>query len=618
MIRSARFWLGLGLAAAAGLTAMAFGAKSGMATPPDNAYYDAWHRLAGIRHRPANVVMVVVDEPSLAQNTDPLVFWTPQVAAVSAALRAAGAKVVGLDLMFSISPESWLRDRCPGPSEYDLPLRTELAGGKLVMVGSRVTTREGHDGFLLPSPDYLLALPNLDLGGLIGLSDLSADNDGSVRRFVSRPALKLPPEAAGTSLPAMSFAPLLAAHATGTVTAPPRGDAAEPRRIAYSGPPGTFSRISFADVLTGTDKERWPDLAGKVAIVGAEFLSANDFHHTPYSSGFFGTRGNLMSGPEIQASITEAILADRHIAEFGDVAQAALGGALYALAAAAFLVLGQRAGLALLAALLVVPAAASYALFLRDAWLPVVQYQMGLVACFLAALGVRLATGEREQAHMRRLFSRYVSDQVVDLLLASGRHVDLGGTKQTITVLFSDIRDFTTLAERLDAHEVVEMLNQYFERACDAVLAEGGTIDKFVGDAIMVEFGAPLPYPDHALRAVRAALAMARVAADFQAWMTERFASRELPAFRIGIGLHTGVAVVGNIGSSKRTEYTAIGDTVNVAARIEGETKTMGCTILASRETVNAATGVLTGRTATVQVKGRGLAVELFEVVGVR
>jgi adenylate cyclase len=187
-----------------------------------------------------------------------------------------------------------------------------------------------------------------------------------------------------------------------------------------------------------------------------------------------------------------------------------------------------------------------------------------------------------------------------------------------ISVLFSDIRNFTTITEKLTAHEVVEFLNVYFSRAIEAIQAEGGRIDKFIGDAVMAEFGVPQAFPDHALRALRAAARMRGLAAEFRGWMRERFAGRNLPDFAIGIGIHTGEAVVGNIGSSKRMEFTAIGDTVNVASRLEGETKTFDCVIVASGETVRAAgDSVRTGRYESLKVKGRAEPVEAYEVTEV-
>jgi len=207
----------------------------------------------------------------------------------------------------------------------------------------------------------------------------------------------------------------------------------------------------------------------------------------------------------------------------------------------------------------------------------------------------------------------------VDMLLRAKEMPDLGGESINVSILFSDIRNFTTISEKLNAHEVVEMLNTYFEKACAAVLAEGGTIDKFIGDAIMVQFGSPVRYPDHALRAVRAALVMQQAATEFQGWMAQRFAGRDLPPFAIGIGIHSGEAVIGNIGSSQRIEYTAIGDTVNTASRLEGVTKNMGCSIVISQETLTATGGkVQTGKHESMQVKGRAQAVDVYEVIGIK
>jgi adenylate cyclase len=239
-----------------------------------------------------------------------------------------------------------------------------------------------------------------------------------------------------------------------------------------------------------------------------------------------------------------------------------------------------------------------------------------LLTAYTLSYGGRLTREEREKRFIRSVFKRYVADNVVDTLLASGKMPDLGGEKATVTVLFSDIRNFTTISEKLDAHEVVEFLNRYFERICAIILAQGGTIDKFIGDAVMVQFGAPVPYPDHAARALRTAAAMREAAVEFRRWMAERFAGRNLPEFNIGIGIHTGEAIAGNVGSSFRMEYTVIGDTVNLASRLESASKTLGCIIVASGETLKAAGGsVKTGLNDVIHVKGRETPVEVFEVI---
>ena len=238
---------------------------------------------------------------------------------------------------------------------------------------------------------------------------------------------------------------------------------------------------------------------------------------------------------------------------------------------------------------------------------------------FVTAFAVRFRGEARARERLRKLFSKYVSASVVEKIVGSDELPDLRGEAVEVSVLFSDIRNFTTISERLSPHEVVEMLNAYFEKACIPLLAEGGSIDKFIGDAVMVEFGAPVKQTDHALRAIRAAVALERVAHDINLWMARRFFDRGLPEFHIGIGIHTGEVVMGNIGSSQRMEYTAIGDTVNVASRLEGITKTLGCVIAASQRTIDAAgEGVVTGRQEKVQVKGREVPLEVFEVIGLR
>jgi len=201
-------------------------------------------------------------------------------------------------------------------------------------------------------------------------------------------------------------------------------------------------------------------------------------------------------------------------------------------------------------------------------------------------------------------------------LIADGQRPNLSGEKLDVTVLFSDIRNFTTISEKLDAEEVVEMLNAYFGRTCEPIMEHGGMVNKFIGDAVMAIFGSPVHYDDHAHRALLAAQGMAREAEKFKSWMKERFPDRGLPEFGIGIGVHSGPAVMGDIGSVKRREFTAIGDTVNAASRLEGVTKDLGCVVVASAASITAAgEGIRTGRREVVHVKGKAEPIEVFEVL---
>jgi adenylate cyclase len=274
--------------------------------------------------------------------------------------------------------------------------------------------------------------------------------------------------------------------------------------------------------------------------------------------------------------------------------------------------------LVLLGGVLAVGVVVALAMFQRFWLVPAAAIQVGLLMAYLLAFSERLTNEERDKARVKKMFKGYVSDSVVDMLLSSERRLDLDGQSMNITVLFTDIRQFTTISEKMSAHEIVEFLNAYFARVTHVITEEGGHIDKFIGDAVMAEFGVPYPFPDHAHRALRAAVRIRAVAQEFQGWM-HTYADRGVPDLQIGIGVHTGEAVVGNIGSKAKLEYTAIGDTVNVASRLEGETKSLNCVIAASAETLQAAGDrAETGIHRSISVKGRREPVEVYEIIDVR
>jgi len=608
-----------------------FGYRAQLAAPLENIYADLWHRLAGVRHAPRHTVLVAVDDASLAAHADvPLAFWTPLFARAMANLREAGVAAIGLDFNYQVTAENWIRKEVPDVpalKDYDLAFRQELNAGRVALVGAVARGTGGApDSLLLPSTDHLLALPDTDLVAGVGLADLAVDQDGTVRRYEIAPQLNLPREMAQAA-PRFSLAALLAFRATGQDLAAASwtlagravaADRAAP--ISYAGPPGTMPRLPISRLLA---PEALKDpavqaLRGKAVIIGGDYLGMNDVHSTPYSSGLLGRAGPLMTGPEIQANILETLLSGRATEPLAAGLRWLAFAILLGAATYVFLRLSPWQGLAVLAAAGGVALAAGYGAFLALKLLPAAHLQSGLAAAYVMAFGSRLTREEREKARQRALFEGYVSDSVIEMYLSSDRKVDLGGQSMQISVLFSDIRNFTTITEKLEAHEVVEFLNVYFERIIEAIRAEGGRIDKFIGDAVMAEFGVPHAFPDHALRALRAAVRMRALAEEFKQWMQQRFAERQIPQFGVGIGVHTGNAVVGNIGSAKRMEFTAIGDTVNVASRLEGETKGLNCVIVASAETVRAAgAAVRTGRHDTLKVKGRAEPVEVYEIIDV-
>ncbi|MBD2104638.1 GAF domain-containing protein [Leptolyngbya sp. FACHB-261] len=218
-----------------------------------------------------------------------------------------------------------------------------------------------------------------------------------------------------------------------------------------------------------------------------------------------------------------------------------------------------------------------------------------------------------QEKRMKTALVRYVSQSVADQLLKQGADALMKGERRTVTVLFSDIRDYTRLTETMGPDEVVSMLNAYFDRMVDAVMLEEGTLDKFIGDAVMAVFGAPLAMADHACRAVKAAL---RMRAHLREFNQERVQAGKCP-IRIGIGLSSGEVVSGDIGSQKRTQYTAIGDGVNLSSRLESASKNYGCDIVLSEYTYQDCKDIVQVRELDrLVVKGKTQAVTIYELLG--
>jgi adenylate cyclase len=223
--------------------------------------------------------------------------------------------------------------------------------------------------------------------------------------------------------------------------------------------------------------------------------------------------------------------------------------------------------------------------------------EFGAVALAVNAM----AAGLKDRDRVKSTFAHYVSQQVMDSILKSGAELKLSGDRKRITVLFCDIRGFSTISERMRPEKVVAILNEYFETMVEVIFSNHGTLDKFIGDGMMVIFGAPEDDPNQEERAIKTALQMQRDLVRLtKKWETEGV------SIRIGVGINSGPAVVGNIGSTRRMDYTAIGDTVNLASRMESATKELGVGVLICEYTYNAVRGLFRFQEmGSIRVKGR-------------
>jgi adenylate cyclase len=341
---------------------------------------------------------------------------------------------------------------------------------------------------------------------------------------------------------------------------PPPGDTAW---IDYTGPPDHVRTYSFVDVK----RNRIPASAfrGKIVVVGATASLNQDLHPTSTSGA------TLMPGPEIHANAIQTVLDGFPLRSSPWWVDALLVVLLAAAAPLAALRI-RRLGVALaLGALAVAALLVGVQIAFGNG--TVVGFVYALIAGVLAILATAAIHGvtvafEREQT--RDAFARFVPEAVVDQVLADAEGVRLGGVRSEATVMFSDLRGFTSFSETLDPERVIEALNLYLTEMSEAILNHGGTLVAYMGDGIMAVFGAPLQQADHADRALEASREMLRRLDGFNAWLREQGLH---DGFKMGIGLNSGPVMSGNVGSERRLEYTALGDTTNTAARLEGMTK---------------------------------------------
>ncbi|MBA2545932.1 MAG: adenylate/guanylate cyclase domain-containing protein [Solirubrobacterales bacterium] len=498
---------------------------------------DARFSIRGEQKPRDDVVMVLIDDTTSNELNIRFPYPRSLHARVIDAISADGPKAIAYDVEF-IEPTTPRQDNA-------LITAVGRAGPDRVVLADTQPNPDGESGVF--GGQQVLE----QIGARAGNTQIGEDSDGVRRRIPYAVSLQ-------KTFPVVTAETVLGEEITEDDLG---GDSAW---IDFAGPPDTYPSVPFSRVLDG--KVDPGMFAGKIVVVGASDPGLKDIAETST------TGDGLMSGPEIEANAIATAL------EGFPLQSAPLGVDLMLI-----MLMGLVAPMAsfrlptLRALALALAAGALYLVAAQIAFgagriLPVLYPMLALALAIVGSLAVNYLLEAYERQRVRDTFSRFVPEQVVGQVLArTDDDLRLGGQRMVVTVLFSDIRGFTTFSETRSPEEVFEVLNRYHEEMTEAVMDHGGTLISFMGDGIMAVHGAPIEQGDHADRALATAIEMLEVRLPrFNAWMRERGGGEE---FRIGIGLNSGPVMAGNVGSRQRLDYTTIGDTVNTAARLEGMTK---------------------------------------------
>lgn len=383
--------------------------------------------------------------------------------------------------------------------------------------------------------------------------------------------------------------------------------------IRYVGGEHTFPYVSYHEVVKPTGSIPEDFFKDQVVIIGRDIKASPDVESAQadlFATPFLASTGWLVPGAEVHANIIETVLGNNAITRLHGGAVAALLAFVATVIAIAMRRWRPFWSALFGAAIAGVIGAAVWGVFLKwNLWVPAGSSLAVIPLMYVSLGGWSYVTEQVRRKEITRVFSLYVTPQVVNYMIAHPERINLGGERRDITLMFTDLAGFTTFSEVLSPERVTYLLNRHFTDMTDIVLEHDGTVVQFIGDAIMAFWGAPLDDKDQAYHAVSTAIAMQKAMAALRG----DFAKENLPPIHMRIGIHSGSAVVGNLGSVKRFGYTAVGDDVNLAARLEGINKLYGTGIMVSSDTARQIEGRIALRPVDrVIVKGKSQAVEVF------
>jgi adenylate cyclase len=549
--------------------------------------FDIFSTIAPPRPQAYGVEVVAIDEPSFSEIGQRWPWSRELHARLVERLRAAGAKIIGFDIIFS------------EPSTEDADKRFAAAlGPDVVLASDDAMTRLDH-GIQITRVNPID--PFLDAGAVPGVASVDPDGDVYLRRMPTQ---------------GDSFAAEILRLAGEPVQPPPEG-----ALIQHFGPARTYPTVSYYQALEPEEFLQPGRFKDKIVLVGLSLkaaTSADAGAPDTFPTAYTLTTGSLTAGVEVQATILDNLRHDLFVVPVPRLAVLAL------LVAAAFLAAAMsthgvtwRTGFAALFMVALLFVGAWLALRFGRIWAPPALP----VAAALAVFGTRFGLDYARERQLRRAvseaFSRYLSPDLVAELARDPSALKLGGERRNLSILFCDVRGFTTLSEKLkdEPERLTTLINRLLDPLSEAVLTEGGTIDKYMGDCVMAFWNAPLPSPDHPLRAVRAAMRMMDAVAALNAALRQEEAE-SAPQFAIGVGINTGDCVVGNVGSRWRYDYSVLGDTVNLASRLESLSKEYKVSLILGPATAEAVRDdYVLIELDRIAVRGRATESAIFTVV---
>jgi adenylate cyclase len=600
----------------------------------ENKIFDSFFHLRDSLVRPSAVsspiTIVGIDRKTLGAYRAPVIFWDREFAETIRTIASAGPRAIGFDVLHLAQADTApyktrkerLKEAILKTNAIVLPYSSET-GDIPIYIARHLEEQLGLGGEMKPADRRrILSIAEKTTNIGFGFAELEDDDDGIIRRAVL---------ADGRDPVRASFPLRLYLRYHGIVPDSIRvrddrliaGNRSVPLEdgamvINFAGPPGTFRALPMIDVNM---KKNDPSYLKKhfwdrIVLVGVWDRMLMDVHNTPYVSSVDAeSRG--MYGVEIIAGILDTMLRQRYIRQSGAVTATALC-FLFVLGGILLTRTTMTRGIAVIAASETAYLGAAFALF------ALCRYEIAVILPLLA-LPVSFGSGYlfehyilgRDRTLLQNVLRSYLDPRVVERVVRSGDTGILKGRRREITVLFSDIRNFTALSEKISRPEdVVDILNVYLPEMCGIILASEGCVDKFIGDGIMAFWNAPNDVQGHAEKAVRCGLAMQ----ERMAAVNEKLRRRGLVAggLKIGIGIHTGTAVVGNIGGEAKNDYTAIGDTVNLASRLEGKTKDYQCDIIISGSVYSEIRnmGLAVKPIGKIEVKGKKNKVQVYGITG--